>query len=364
MTETIGNIPGANGPRAKFRKKGATKGLRVPRKSASLTPSDTRTILSAPMHERSPRNKTVTLSPDEERRFGERLIRVENFPTGTADSASSLLGQITDRVINADLFEALPFLPRSFADMVFIDPPYNLDKNFHGMSFRGRSTEEYLDYVESWLPAILACAKETASIYVCCDWKSSGPIFAALERRCVVRNRITWQREKGRGAEHNWKNSSEDIWFATMGEDFYFDVDSVMHRKKVIAPYRENGKPKDWAETPEGKFRLTYPSNFWDDITVPYWSMSENTEHPTQKPEKLLAKLILASSPPGALLFDPFAGSGTTAVAAKKLGRHFVSVEQNRRYCLWAEKRLESAESDKTIQGYVNGAFTERNSRS
>ena len=69
-------------------------------------------------------------------------------------------------------------------------------------------------------------------------------------------------------------------------------------------------------ETDDGNYRNTCPSNFWDDITVPFWSMPENTAHPTQKPEKLLAKLILASSREGDTVFDPFLGSGTTAVTA------------------------------------------------
>lgn len=135
----------------------------------------------------------------------------------------------------------------------------------------------------------------------------------------------------------------------------------MLHRKKVLAPYREKGKPKDWSESEDGKFRLTGPSNFWDDITVPYWSMSENTDHPTQKPEKLLAKLILASSKPGDVVFDPFAGSGSTAATAKKLGRDFVCIEQNELYCLWAAKRVKAAESDSRIQGYRDGVFLERN---
>lgn len=90
-----------------------------------------------------------------------------------------------------------------------------------------------------------------------------------------------------------------------------------MCRRKVIAPYKVDGKPKDWEETPEGNYRNTYPSNFWDDISIPYWSMPENTAHPTQKPEKLLAKLILASSNTDDIILDPFLGSGTTSVVAK-----------------------------------------------
>lgn len=156
----------------------------------------------------------------------------------------------------------------------------------------------------------------------------------------------------------------EDVWFATVGKDYTFNLDSVKIRKKVIAPYKVDGKPKDWEETEDGNFRNTCPSNFWDDISIPYWSMPENTAHPTQKPEKLIAKLILASSNEGDVVFDPFAGSGTTAVTAKKLNRNFVVIEQNELYGAWAQKRLEMADEDQSIQGYCDGVFWERNSLS
>ena len=90
--------------------------------------------------------------------------------------------------------------------------------------------------------------------------------------------------------------------------------------------------------------------------------MPENTDHPTQKPEKLYAKLVLASTKPGDKIFDPFLGSGTTAVVAQKLGRSYCGVEINREYCHWAVKRLMNAIGDNTIQGYVDGVFWERNS--
>ena len=90
-------------------------------------------------------------------------------------------------------------------------------------------------------------------------------------------------------------------------------------------------------------------------------SITENTAHPTQKPEKLLAKLILASSDEGGVILDPFLGSGTTSVTAKKLGRHYVGLEQNEQYCAWAEKRLALAAAEPAIQGYTDGVFWERN---
>ena len=91
--------------------------------------------------------------------------------------------------------------------------------------------------------------------------------------------------------------------------------------------------------------------------------MPENTDHPTQKPEKLYAKLILASSRPGDVVFDPFMGSGTAAVVAKKLGRRYLGIEINEEYCLWAAKRLKMADENAEIQGYADGVFWEQNSQ-
>ena len=270
-------------------------------------------------------------------------------------------GQLQNRVIHADLLQVVELLPAACADLLVLDPPYNMDKEFADMKFSRRSDQDYLAYLETWFPPLLRCLKPTASIYLCGDWKNSACLYQLLTRYAIVRNRIVWQREKGRGASHNWKNACEDIWFATLGKDFYFDVESVKQKRRVLAPYRQDGEPKDWQETEEGRFRLTHPGNFWDDISVPYWSMPENTEHPTQKPEKLLAKLVLASCPPGGLVLDPFLGSGTSAVVAKKLGRQFLGVEQNLDYCLLAQKRLAMAADNPSIQGYTDGVFWERN---
>jgi site-specific DNA-methyltransferase (adenine-specific) len=177
-----------------------------------------------------------------------------------------------------------------------------------------------------------------------------------------IHNRITWEREKGRGAKTNWKNCSEDMWFCTMSNQYTFNIEAVKLKRKVLAPYStDDGQPKDWEEDSEGRFRMTYPSNLWTDITVPFWSMPENTDHPTQKPEKLLAKLILASSNPGDLVFDPFLGSGTSSVVARKLNRNYIGVEIDLDYCCLAEKRLEMAKNDSSIQGYAGGCFWERN---
>ena len=301
---------------------------------------------------KSERNKTIDFELKDGGKYLKRCVKADEYETGR-----------TDVTVVGDAFTVLKKVKDSSVDLLIVDPPYNLNKDFHGGKFKKTADEEYAKYTERWIEAIKPKLKATASVYVCCDWQSSIVIGEILKKHFILRNRITWSREKGRGAKANWKNSMEDIFFATVGEEYVFNLDAVKVRKKVLAPYKKDGEPKDWEETKDGRFRDTCPSNFWDDIAVPYWSMKENTAHPTQKPEKLVAKLILASSNKSDLVLDIFSGSGTTGVTAKKLGRRYIDIEQNPTYCAWAEKRIEDAENDKRIQGFEDGVFWERNSK-
>ena len=299
---------------------------------------------------RAERNRTILLEEGETEIFRRKLVTL-----------SEKIEQISDVTIFQDAFAALELLPEKRFDLLFADPPYNLNKQFGENKFRQSTLDEYETWLDSWLGKCAKLLKETASIYICGDWRSASAIQRIGMKYFKLRNRITWEREKGRGANANWKNNSEDIWYFTVSDDFTFNVESVRLKRKVLAPYKENGNPKDWHEESEGNFRLTAPSNIWTDISVPFWSMSENTEHPTQKPEKLLAKIILASTNEDDLILDPFLGSGTTSVAAKKLSRRYVGIESDEKFACLAEKRLSLAEDDRSIQGYSGGVFWERN---
>lgn len=302
----------------------------------------------------SERNRTITLSPDEIPVLREQITNIDELSEGFVDNS----------VINADTLACLDLIPNEYFDLIIIDPPYNLYKDFNGLIFSSKKEDDYEDYLRSWFYKVCDKLKDNGSLYMCGDWKCGSSMQRVISERLTILNRITWQRDKGRGAKMNWKNKTEDIWFAVKNpKDYYFNVDAVKERKKVIAPYTEDGKPKDWEETEEGKFRLTFPSNFWDDITIPFWSMPENTPHPTQKPEKLYAKLILASSKEGDKIFDPFLGSGTSAVVAKKLGRQYCGIEIDEGYCMLSAKRLNMADENNSIQGYDDGIFWERNSK-
>ncbi|KUG25826.1 putative methyltransferase [hydrocarbon metagenome] len=298
-------------------------------------------------------NKTITLTQVEKRAYKKKLIKL-NEPAKVA--------QIKNKTINQDLFTAIEHLPNKFVDLLFIDPPYNMYKKFNTTLFKKMAVDDYIDWLDSWLSKLVRILKPTASIYICGDYFSSLAIYQVGAKYFTLRNRIVWEREKGRGAKYNWKNNTEDIWYFTMSDEFTFNIDDVKLKKKVIAPYRVNGKPRDWEKSIDGNFRLTHPSNIWTDITIPFWSMKENTEHPTQKPEKLLAKIILASSKKNDLVFDPFLGSGTSSVVAKKLKRNYLGIEIDATFACIAEKRLALANKDKSIQGYSDKVFWERNS--
>lgn len=303
--------------------------------------------------QRAPRNRTITLNDSDSFDLKKRLVKI-NKPVS--------IKEIENKTIHQDIFEMVDYLPGGFVDLVFADPPYNLNKTFNATSFKEMESEKYEQWLDSWVSKLIRILKPHASVYICGDWKSSGAIFNVVKKYFQIQNRITFEREKGRGAKSNWKNCSEDIWFCTLSDDYYFDVDAVKMKRRVIAPYKDqNGNAKDWEESDDGKYRITYPSNVWTDITIPFWSMSENTDHPTQKPEKLVAKAILASSKPNDIVFDPFLGSGTTSVVAKKLGRRYIGIEIDEYYCCLAEKRLDTVGNEKNIQGYADGVFWERN---
>lgn len=305
------------------------------------------------MKERASMNRTITLSDDERKTYQDYIS--DHFELNE------------NSVICGDFTKINNQIPDEYFDLILLDPPYNLTKKYGENIFKSMTDAEYIEYILFILKECLKKLKPSGTMYVCGDWKTSYLQRKALEHcedemLCDVINRITWSRDKGRGSEKNWKNNIEDIYMVVKSKDQYtFNINDVKIRKTVLATYRDkNGNNKDWEETEEGKFRMTCPSNIWFDITVPFWSMAENTDHPAQKSEKLYAKLILASSNKGDNIYEPFAGVFTGCVTAAKLGRNWVGVEFENEYCLLGQKRLVLAEINKNIQGYEDGIFRDK----
>ena len=153
---------------------------------------------------RSSRNRTLTLSNAERHKYKNRLV---------ASISNLSVSQILNKTICSELLSVLDTLPQGFVDLLIIDPPYNLDKDFNGFKFSKTDDEGYLTYLRSWFPNIINTLKPAGSVYICGDWKSTFCLYQIMRDYTIVRNRITWQREKGRGTKTNWKNGSEDIWF-------------------------------------------------------------------------------------------------------------------------------------------------------
>ena len=164
---------------------------------------------------RAPRNKTITLTEAERAEYAKGLLRL-SVRTGAA--------LLENRVINQDIFKAHQFLPDGFVDLLFIDPPYNMYKTFNTGKFKEMAPDDYAAWMDSWLSGLVRTLKPSASIYICGDWRSSGAIQQVAGKYFKIRNRITWEREKGRGAKVNWKNNSEHV----QTSDWSFQIVSVM----------------------------------------------------------------------------------------------------------------------------------------
>src|SRR3989344_8343340 len=115
--------------------------------------------------QKAPRNRTLTLSGEDISRLKRRLIKL-NEP--------AFFDEIENKTIHQDIFEALDYLPDSFVNLVFVDPPYNLNKTFNDTSFKEMKSEQYEEWLDSWVAKLIRTLKPHASIYICGDWKSSG----------------------------------------------------------------------------------------------------------------------------------------------------------------------------------------------
>ena len=142
---------------------------------------------------KSKRNQTLSLSAEEM-----TALRTKLFTPDQKMTAEEAEGN----VFNGDSFEVAKLLPEGAFDLLILDPPYNLDKDFHGFKFSRISDDAYFEYIDRCLSAFVPLLAPTASVYLCGDWQCTAALYAAAQKHLKIRNRITWQREKGRGALH------------------------------------------------------------------------------------------------------------------------------------------------------------------
>jgi len=249
-------------------------------------------------------------------------------------------------------------------DLFFCDPPYY--KTSHKWDNQWKTEKDYLDWTRLWMQMAYNQLKNDGSMYVCISWEYSSYYHLILKDIGFnIKNRISWKRDKGRGSRNNWKSIQEDIWFVTKSNKYTFNIDDVMVKKDVIAPYRDkDGNPKGWWYDSDGNpIRMTHPGNYWDDLCVPFWSSKEvrsyaktkrtpnnkYKKHPTQKPLDLVKRCILASSNKGEVVCDYFGGSGTTCIAAELLGRDSIIFEKDKEFVDIINTRIKNEIPDKTF---------------
>lgn len=134
-----------------------------------------------PDKKRAPRNRTITLNKEEQADYTKKLLRLDK-PVE--------LQEVINRTVHQDLFQVIDFLPKQSVDLLFIDPPYNLNKTFNSSSFKKRDLDTYTAWLDSCLARLEGMLKPTSSIYICSDWQSSPAVFEAVKNRFQVRNRI------------------------------------------------------------------------------------------------------------------------------------------------------------------------------
>lgn len=258
-------------------------------------------------------------------------------------------------LFTGDSIEWMKTINDESIDMVFADPPYNIKKaDWDDFG----SQERYIEWSMRWIEQASRILKPTGSLYVC----GFSEILADLKHPCM----------------RYFSSCRWLVWFyrnkANLGKDWGRSHESILHlRKKDFGHINY-----DDVRIPYGKHTLKYPDHpqadssqygrkgsHWtpnplgakpkDVVEIPTTcnGMNEKTPHPTQKPEELLRKLILASSSEGDLVLDPFSGSGTTAVVASQLHRQWLACDENPEYNQWAAQRLDSIDHARTVEQWM-----------
>jgi adenine-specific DNA-methyltransferase len=263
-------------------------------------------------------------------------------PTGAGMGVQEF-GSPDHRVIHGDALQALSLVDDESCALIFADPPYNIGKRYGSFVDRWDSDESYLSWCERWLELCLQKLTPNGSLYVMCSTQSMPLLDLSLRRRATILSRIVWHYDSsGVQARSYFGSMYEPILHAVRDpKNYIFNADDI----KVEARTGATRKLIDYRKAVPTEYASTkVPGNVWYFARVRY-RMPEYEEHPTQKPEALLERVIRASSNPGDTVLDPFSGSFTTSAVAKRLGRKSVGIDLNRDFVGIGLRRLELASS-------------------
>lgn len=246
-----------------------------------------------------------------------------------------------------DAISWLSTLESESVDLAFTDPPYNI-KKAEWDTFE--SQQAYVAWSLKWIEQIARVLKPNGTLYVCGFSEILADIKLPAQQFFRGCRWLVWHYKNKANLGSDWGRSHESILHFRKSEEFNFNIDDIRipygnhtlkypeHPQAETSQYG-NGKKKVWHPHPRG----AKPK---DVIEIPTLNngMQEKTPHPTQKPEELLRKIVLASSNSGDLVIDPFLGSGTTAVVAEQLGRKWQGCDLSIEYLQWTTERIERVE--------------------
>lgn len=238
-----------------------------------------------------------------------------------------------------DAIEALKTgITDSSVDLIFADPPYNIGKQFSGFTDRWTSDEAYAEWCFRWLELCIAKLKPNGSLYLMTSTQAMPHLDLWIRARLTVLSRIVWHYDSsGVQARKYFGSLYEPILFCVKDEGNYiFNANDIKVEARTGAVRRLIDYRK---ETPTFYNEKKVPGNVWTIPRVRY-RMDEYEDHPSQKPEALLERIILASSNVGAVVMDPFAGTFTTGAVARRLGRKSLSIESQEEYLRIGLRRL------------------------
>lgn len=254
-----------------------------------------------------------------------------------------------------DAIAWLHSLESSSVDLIFADPPYNI-KKAEWDTFE--SQQAYVDWSLTWIEQAARALKPTGTLYICGFSEILADLKLPASRFFQGCRWIVWHYKNKANLGNDWGRSHESILHFRKSKNFTFNIDDVRtpygnHTLKYPehpqAETSQYGKGKDhlWQPNPGG----AKPRDVLE-IPTTCNGMHEKTPHPTQKPEELLRKMILASSHLDDIVIDPFLGSGTTAVVAEQLKRRWKGCDISTEYCQWAAERIELVE-DWSVEKWI-----------
>jgi len=264
-----------------------------------------------------------------------------NVEYSNVESINNWYGQEGQCIYLGDALEILPSIPDESVDLVFVDPPYNIGKDFAGRKDKWKTDEEYLSWCYQWIDMCIRKLKPSGSMYVMTSTQFMPFFDIYIRKKMIILSRIVWSYDSsGVQAKNFYGSMYEPILFCVKDKNKYtFNANSILIEAKTGA----KRKLIDYRKNPPQPYKTEkVPGNVWNFARVRY-RMEEYENHPTQKPISLLERIILASSNVGDVVLDPFSGTFTTCFVAQQLNRRFVGIEIQEDYFKIGLRRLQIA---------------------